>query len=238
MKRIARSGSPVSDDAKAAAGHPSPIVEKFVRFCSSDFGRRVLDWESGYLHERLKDRKRILDVGCGIGSFEERLAGLDITGLDSSEEMLQEARRRSSKTFVLGDAQRLPFANSSFDAVFFVTSLEFLDDYGKAIAEAARVLEEKGKLVVLMLNPASHYFGSHASRPDSDFRRIRHTDIREIERYVSKYFEAEEGYIMGIDGERIFETSETEWAALYAIIGVKKPGLTFQLPLENMNRLS
>ena len=200
----------------------SPIVEKFVRFCSSEFGKRVLEREGKHLHSKLKGRKRILDAGCGIGSFEEMLHTLNITGLDSSEEMLDEARKRSRKTFVLGSAQNLPFSDSSFDAVFFVTSLEFLDDYQTAIDEAARVLEPKGRLVVMMLNTLSRYFESHARRKASYFRRIKHRDIAEIERCISNSFLAKGEYIMGIDGARIFESSEEEWAALYVITGTKK----------------
>ena len=72
---------------------------------------------------------KILDVGCGIGSFEHSLPSLNIIGLDSSKEMLEEARKRSDKIFVLGNVEHLEIEDSAFDAVFTVTTLEFLDDY-------------------------------------------------------------------------------------------------------------
>src|SRR3990167_4105242 len=111
-------------------------AEKFIKFCESDFGKRVLEKEAEYVYQELKGSHRILDVGCGIGQFEQKLSELNITGLDNSKEILEEARKRSNKTFVLGDAESLSFDNASFDAVFYVATLEFVDSYRKAIQEA------------------------------------------------------------------------------------------------------
>src|SRR3989338_4085116 len=121
-------------------------VEKFVRFCRTDFGKSLLEKEAEYVYQELRSCQKILDVGCGIGTFEQRLASLDITGLDHSEEMLEEARKRSDKTFVLGTAESLDFDDSTFDAVFYVATLEFVTDYQKAIQEAYRVTKPNGKL--------------------------------------------------------------------------------------------
>src|SRR3990167_10723255 len=110
-------------------------VEKFLRFCESGFGKRVLEKEVEYVYRELKGYQNILDIGCGIGQFEQKLSELDITGLDNSKEILEEARKRSNKTFVLGDAESLSFDNASFDAVFYVATLEFVDSYRKAIQE-------------------------------------------------------------------------------------------------------
>jgi len=52
--------------------------------------------------------------------------------------MLREARKRSDKTFVLCDATNLLFKDSSLDAVFTVTTLEFLEDYRSTVKEIAR----------------------------------------------------------------------------------------------------
>lgn len=59
-------------------------VEKFIRFCGSDFGKKILDKEAEYLYSELKSNRNILDVACGNGSFEERLSKLNIVGLDNS----------------------------------------------------------------------------------------------------------------------------------------------------------
>ncbi len=196
-------------------------VEKFVRFYESDFGMKVLDREASYLYNELKDRKKILDIGCGIGSFEERLAKLNIVGLDSSEEMLKEARKRSNKKFVLGNAENLDFSKESFDGIFTVTTLEFLESYKKAVNEVVKVLEPGGKLVAMILNPESEYFKAHAQKEGSYFRRIKHTNLKEIESYISKFFAATGEYFLGIRGQEVFGTRDKNLAALYVVKGIK-----------------
>jgi ubiquinone/menaquinone biosynthesis C-methylase UbiE len=195
--------------------------EKFVRFNESGLGKKILRAEVNYLKNELKDRKRILDIGCGIGVFEEMMPELNIVGLDNSEAMLEEARKRSDKKFVLGDAQNLDFTNQSFDAVFMVATLEFVENYKKAVEEATRVLAPKGKLVVMMLNPESEYFKSHASKENSYFRRIRHTNLKNVKNYISKFFDAGEEYFLEIKSQEVFATNKKS-SALYVAKGIKK----------------
>jgi SAM-dependent methyltransferase len=82
-----------------------------------------------------------LEVGCGTGHFTRWLAerGLHVTGVDTSPAMLAEARRGGSPACVLGDALALPFATRAFDLTFLITTLEFVSDPLRALAEAARV---------------------------------------------------------------------------------------------------
>jgi ubiquinone/menaquinone biosynthesis C-methylase UbiE len=114
-------------------------VRKFMRFCDSEFGKKVMKKEAQYVYNELRNCRTILDVGCGIGSFEHNLPNLNIIGIDHAKEMLHEAKRRSDKDLVLGDTRYLGFKNSAFDAVFTVTTLEFLDSYKETVTEIARV---------------------------------------------------------------------------------------------------
>lgn len=196
-------------------------VQKFVQFYNSEFGRKILTKEAEYLRKELKGRKKILDIGCGIGCFEEILSELNIIGLDSSKEALEEARKKSDKKFMLGDAQHLDFPNGSFDGAFTVTTLEFLDDYKKAVDEVARVLRPGGKFVAMILNPKSKYFKSHAGRPGSYFRKIKYTNPEEIGRYISRYFTTGGEYFLGIQDQEIFDTTDKTLAALYVIKGTR-----------------
>lgn len=197
-------------------------AERFARFCESDFGKRVLEKEVEYVCQELEGYRKILDVGCGIGQLEQKLSGLGIVGLDNSEEMLEEARKRSSKIFVAGNAENLDFQDSSFDAVFYVATLEFIDDYQKAVQEACRVTKPNGKLLVMMLNPGSEYFHEHFQREDSYFRRIRHTNLREIREYIAEFYQiTKEEYFLGIRSQQIFDTSDRRFAGLYVIVGKK-----------------
>jgi len=179
--------------------------------------------EVEYVYNELKNYGKILDVGCGIGSFEQNLPNLSIIGLDIAEEMLEEARTRSDKTFIQGNAEELQFKDSTFDAVFTVTTLEFLDDYRKAIKEIARVTKPKGKLLVMMLNPQSKYFMENVQRPGDYFQKIKHANTEEIRDYVSRFYEIrKEKYFLGIQEQRVFKTDDEKHASLYVLVGIKK----------------
>jgi ubiquinone/menaquinone biosynthesis C-methylase UbiE len=99
-------------------------------------------------------RGDVLELGVGTGVnlplFE---AGARVIGCDASEGGLGWAARRKTQapvTLVRADAQRLPFADGSFDVV--TASLVFcsIADPARGLAEARRVLQHKrGRLVLL-----------------------------------------------------------------------------------------
>ncbi len=198
-------------------------VAKFVRFYDSPVGLRILRKEAAYIYNELRGCEIILDVGCGIGSFEQHLPKLNIIGLDISEEMLVEARKRSDKTFIQSDATALEFHDSTFDAVFTVTTLEFLEDYQKAVREIARVTKPKGKLLVMMLNPHSKYLRENMKRPGDYLQRIKHSNTTEIREHIARFYViSKEELFLGIQGEQVFKTDDENLASLNVLVGIKK----------------
>lgn len=96
---------------------------------------------------------RLLDVGCGTGLLLELAAarGATVTGLDVSPGMLEVAAHRvPSATLTLGDLQRLPYDDDSFDVVTGINAFAFAEDPRVAIAEAARVCVDGGRVVAGM----------------------------------------------------------------------------------------
>lgn len=97
---------------------------------------------------------RILDLGCGTGML---LASLEkraefTVGVDMSAQMLGAARKRAAKAaLVLADADHLPFADESFDAVVSVTLLQNMPDPERTVRELARVLRPNGKAIITSL---------------------------------------------------------------------------------------
>lgn len=92
---------------------------------------------------------RLLDVACGPGLVSEGAArrGAEPVGLDVAAAMVERARLRCPElTFLEGDAQRLPFADESFDAVTMNFGILHLSEPETALAEARRVLVPGGRL--------------------------------------------------------------------------------------------
>jgi len=101
----------------------------------------------------------LLDVGSGTGYFSRRFAaaGLWVTGIDPDQSMTDYARRLDSAvTYVEGTAIALPFSDRSFDYVTAVTSLCFIDDPQRALAEMWRV--SRRAVVLGLLNRYSLLF--------------------------------------------------------------------------------
>lgn len=93
---------------------------------------------------------RMLDVGAAYGYSvaEARAAGWDAHGLEVSTAAAAAAREAAAGRVVAADALRTPFADASFDAVTLWDVLEHLADPRAAIAEVARLLAPRGRLVL------------------------------------------------------------------------------------------
>lgn len=95
----------------------------------------------------------VLDVGCGFGRHCVPLAeaGYRVTGVDRSQTLLDEARRRAGSQrwpkFARADYRELPFADDRFDAALNLFSLGYQED-ANVLAETRRVLKPGGRLVL------------------------------------------------------------------------------------------
>jgi len=98
---------------------------------------------------------RVLDVGCGTGFATEGLLEHtdDVWGLDQSAHQLEKAFEKFGKRdrvkFHRGDAERLPFADDSFDAYWSSGSIEYWPDPVAALREARRVTKPGGPVLVV-----------------------------------------------------------------------------------------
>ena len=97
----------------------------------------------------------VLEVGCGRGGGAafvfERFGPRSMTGLDLSGRAIKRCRRRYGRpglTFVAGDAEQLPFADGSFDAVLSVESSHCYADPSRFWRETHRVLRPGGRLLL------------------------------------------------------------------------------------------
>jgi SAM-dependent methyltransferase len=196
-------------------------MERYRESCKTEFWGRVFEEEARYITRSLRGQKTLLSIGCGPVAVERKLqeAGFEVTGLDVSREALGGADFLRT---VVGSAEEMPFADSSFDSAISVASLQFIDDYEKAIQGVARVLKPKGKFLAMLLNPESSFFKERRRRPDSYVSRIRHQDFGEMKKAMRGCFSIEKAeYFLGITGDKIFGSTDQAYAALYVLIGVK-----------------
>jgi demethylmenaquinone methyltransferase/2-methoxy-6-polyprenyl-1,4-benzoquinol methylase len=101
--------------------------------------------------------EEVLDVATGTGMVAAELrrrADCRVVGVDQSAEMLGAARARfagegNSVELVQGQAEQLPFADESFDALTFTYLLRYVDDPEATMRELARVVRPGGRVASL-----------------------------------------------------------------------------------------
>lgn len=103
--------------------------------------------------------RRVLDVATGTAGVAlawTQRAQVDVVGVDLTEQMLREGRRRvaqrgaeSQIRLVVGRAEQLPFPDKSFDALTFTYLLRYVTDPAATLRELARVVRPGGAIASL-----------------------------------------------------------------------------------------
>jgi len=105
-------------------------------------------------HYELQPGQRILDVGCGKGfllyEFTQAVPGIEVVGLDISQYAIDNAKEEIRPFLVQGLAEKLPFADKSFDLVYSITTLHnlYVYDLKKAVQEINRVSRKNAHIAV------------------------------------------------------------------------------------------
>ena len=95
--------------------------------------------------------RRLADIGGGTGNYARALRdeGWDPVVVDREPGMLARAAAKGLETLE-ADAQRLPLADSAFDAVMLVSMLHHVENPAAALAEAQRILRPGGHLALMV----------------------------------------------------------------------------------------
>lgn len=111
-----------------------------------------------YLSWRVKARasgrgQELLDIGCGTGRYSIQLAetcGLQVTGVDVSEEMLSQAREKHpSGVWLLKPIEEAGFGDESFDLILMSYVIHHLKDYPRTLSDCHRYLRPGGSLFIV-----------------------------------------------------------------------------------------
>ena len=155
-------------------------IREYWNLRSSDFSDAVL-YDIDSAKEKALDRigmylegheiHDILDVGCGPGFYAIMFGskGYNVTGIDYSDQMIEEARRNvQSKnikaSFLVMDAQKLEFPDASFDFIVSRDVFWCLEQPKDAYSEILRVLRPGGLAIVSDGNYYLHLYNEQYAK--------------------------------------------------------------------------
>lgn len=148
-----------------APSHDARIVAQFTRW-AKPFADLPIHAEAQSMAQTLlacavNTGMNVLDVACGPGivACELAQAGAQVTAIDLTPAMIEQARLRAASMNVavdyhIGDAQALPFRAASFDRVVTRYSFHHMQVPGNILAEMVRVCRPGGRIIVIDATPA------------------------------------------------------------------------------------
>jgi demethylmenaquinone methyltransferase/2-methoxy-6-polyprenyl-1,4-benzoquinol methylase len=124
-------------------------VSSMMSFGTDRFYRRDALRRAGWMKTM-----RLLDVASGTGLMIQAALELGadpalVTGVDPSQGMLAENRKRNPVTLLEGTGEALPCADASFDFVCMGYALRHVEDLGRLFAEFRRTLRPDGRVLIL-----------------------------------------------------------------------------------------
>lgn len=163
------------------------------RFDKLDYLPRVVDFNA-------YKRKRLLEVGCGVGIDLVRFAkhGAIVTGIDLADVAVDLARKNFQRRGVPGDfrtmnGEDLQFPDQSFDVVYAHGVLQYTNDPARMIREIHRVLTPGGAAILMVynryswLNAMSKLFAVKLEHEDAPvLRKYSIGEFREMLRRFSR----------------------------------------------------
>ena len=154
------------------------IFEKYAQEYDEWFDTNRFAYESEVraLKRFIPQDSNGLEVGVGTGRFAVPL-GVKI-GVEPAKAMADRARKRGIEVYE-AKAEKLPFADSSFDFVLIVATLCFVQDPLQALREAKRVLKPGGYIIIGLIDKES-FLGKLYESKKKESKFYRHATFYAI----------------------------------------------------------
>lgn len=128
-----------------------------------------------------------LDAGTGTGLYIKELLrlGIECTGIDASQAMLDEARKKlpSSARLICADVRKLPFPDKAFNLIIACRVLSHVNNLNAVIQELGRVANTGCSLIISDVSACHNYTTTRIPTPDGDvhIETYKHTANQVVE---------------------------------------------------------
>ncbi len=193
----------------------SQIANEYDSFYETPLGRDVDEVEKRMVREMIQSlpRKLSLEIGCGTGHWTEFFTslGFPIVGIDISEKMIEIARSKHipEAIFLVKDVEEMDFRDESFDNIFAITALEFVDNLDRAISQIYRVLRPGGYMLVGALNASSPYIQGKMEKSSSSIAYSRPFTPETLRNLLQVFGQPQIKVGVVIEGSRVLDKEQT-----------------------------
>lgn len=194
------------------------IVEEYIDYFNSRdlHGNVQFQKEIDVLVDKLEEGSRILDVGTAIGDYPKYLTercnkNFQVTGIDSSENMIKVAKEKATKaTFEVMDMRKLRYPEQSFDAILCLATLIHVDD-----ATAIKILEKFDTILrvngLIVINVMEHIVGEKELYDKEPFNPNYNTYFnRYTKDFFINWFKSKNYEILNIFDNPVFNSEEVK----------------------------
>lgn len=167
------------------------VADYYDEYYNSDFGKKVDFVEKRRVKKFIEQIpiKSALEIGCGTGHWTQFFIdnGFRLTAIDVSENMINKAREKNLNgvEFSIKNIEEIDYPDNYFENVFAITSLEFVDNRGKAFEQIYRILKPDGYLLIGCLNINS-YLGM-TKNSNKVFKNANFFDEKQLQEILSKF---------------------------------------------------
>ncbi|MEI8331079.1 MAG: methyltransferase domain-containing protein [Methanomicrobiales archaeon] len=170
--------------------HYDSIADVYDHHYDHHRGRSYHTHISSRLMRPLPSGGRLLDIGCGTGLFVEKFIrnGGTAIGLDISGKMISRACHRCpTSEFILGTGEKIPFHDSSFEAVASLLAFSYVKDPHAMLTESYRVLKPGGVISICTLGKKFLTRGIPKLYQLGEIMKVKHLVMKDFgEHYYDK----------------------------------------------------
>ncbi len=221
IHRVANQSGVSYDFDKIAADYDdwydSPTGQMYDRLEKMAFDHLLSNYDGG---------KQLLEIGCGTGHWSKYFSeqGFEVTGVDVSEKMIENAKKKGVPHchFHIADGQDITFFENSFDAAAAITTLEFAEKPLRIIAGMARCVKPKGKLWFGVLNSLSAYNQKRRQNENSVYAYAHLFSPQQLQNLLERFGKVRMKTVGFIIRNKWLIGLSPFWESLCRVVGSKK----------------